>query len=266
LTRRLAAILFAVAVIVACVDQGEKPPPPVCEGCVINVPPVIHEPPPDGGSAGAGGEPGTDEPVRVQGDVVLLNDIAAKAAVAFVESAELRAQAPNGDVRGTWNGSDPFSLEGVPRSAGVWTEVTPFAGDALVTLQPMNTLSPGSPEVIETRLAVVSALEIELALGAISTPLTPDPRRAQAVLLASKNDVATAGVSVSATGVEAVIYVDGGVYTDAATETDASGVVVLANVPVPSTGSIIVRYEGEVSGSSELRLVAGGVTYGGIGN
>lgn len=231
------------------------------------MPPVIHVPPPDGGSAGAGGAPGVDDdPVRVVGDVVLLNDFAEQTAVAFVEPADLRAQGQNGVVQGRWNGSDPFSLDGLPRNGAVWTEVTPLAGDALVTLQPMNTLEQGSPDIVQRRLAVVSASEIDFALGTISSPSTPDPRRAQAVLVATENDVPTSGVSVSAVGVEAVIYVDSGVYSDVATETDGSGVVLLANVAVPSTGAIIVRYEGEVAGSAELRLVAGAVTYGGIGN
>ena len=261
-TRRLIGALFVVAV--ACVDQAEKPPPPTCSGRCAGPRPgsVGHVPP--GGSAGAGGESGTDEPVRLVGDVSLLVNIPALEATDFVEQVDILVEGQDGDVRGSWNALDPFSIDGVAQGAGVWAEATPLAGDALRTVQPIDTSDPNASGVVETELLVVSASEIDLALGAISVPLTPNPARAQAVLVAHRNGRPVAGVRVTAPGAEAVIYLDNGAYTDTEMATDFSGVFVLANVP-PS-GTYTVTLSGAVNASADLRLVSGGVTLGIVGN
>jgi hypothetical protein len=189
---------------------------------------------------------------------VLLINIPAVEATDFVEPADIVVKGQNGDLRGRWNGSDPFSIDGVEQSPGVWVEATPLGGDALLTVQPVNTLKPEAPRVVDQDLLVVSASEIELALGAISSPLTPNPTRAQVVLVAQENDEGLAGVQVSAPDAEAVIYLDNGAYTDTATETDSSGIVVLANVPPDS--SYVVTLTGELTTTAVLRLVSGGVT------
>jgi hypothetical protein len=224
---------------------------------------VGHVPP--GGSAGAGGESGTSgDPVRLVGTVELLVNIPDVGTTDFFEPAEIVIEGENGNVTGRWNGSDPFSIDGVARRAGVWVLATPFQGDALRTLQPVDTRKPNASGVVETRLQVVSASEIELALGAISSPLAQNPARAQAILVAMEGQIPASGVSVSAPGAEAIIYVQNGAYTDAETVTDSSGVFLLANVP-PSE-SFTVTLSGDVDGSAELRLVSGGVTLGAVGN
>jgi hypothetical protein len=196
--------------------------------------------------------------------VELFVNIPDVASTDFVEPADILVEGENGNVMGRWNGGDLFSIDGVARRAGVWALATPFGGDALRTMQPVDTSRPNASGVVQTRLQVVSASEIELALGAISSPLTPNPSRAQAVLVATEGQLPASGVSVSAPGAEAVIYVQNGAYTVADTVTDSSGVFILANVP--PTDSFTVTLSGEVEASAELRLVSGGVTFGGVGN
>jgi hypothetical protein len=269
-TRRLAATALLGAILVACGQRGEKPPPPTCAGrCSPTKPIVVGQPGlpgsgGTGGTVGGGGASGEDSPVQLVGEVRSLDDIAAFAGAVYRDRAELLVEGHDADVRGTWTGADEtFSLDGVLRANVVWARVTPGLADALPTLQPMDTLVDGSPEVIERNLTVVRESQIDLAFNVLALPVVRDTSLAQAVLVATKDNLPAEGIQVRADAAEAVIYADNGGFSDAVTSTDPTGIVLLANVP---GSGVTVELSGEGTGRFDLRLLAGGVTVAGVGN
>jgi hypothetical protein len=266
--RSLLAVV-ALAAGASCSEQAEKPPPVTCSGrrCgPIHIPPVTHVPPGDG-EGGAGGSPSSDDAVRLLGDVVLLDDIAGLTASDFVEPADLRVEGRSGDVTGRYLGTDGFDLDGVASTRTTWAEVAPGPGDALLTLQPVDTSRPNDANEVRTTLTVVRESELDRAFSVISSPLARNPGAAQLVLVVQKGDRGASGVGVLARAAEAVIYVDNGGFSDIVTTTDGSGIVVLANVPAdswPGSG-VTVTLTGAVTGIWDLRVVRGGVTFAGIG-
>jgi hypothetical protein len=266
------AVFFSVFVATAsagCSQQAEKPPPVTCRGrCApINPPVIVHVPGPgpDGGAGGDSGE--SDEPVRLLGTVLILNDVPALAASPLTEPAELLVEGSSGDVTGRYDGNDPFSLDGVKRAPTTWALVTPGPGDMLRTLQPIDTSRPNEANELSTTLTVVRESELVRAFSVISLPIMPNASAAQAVLVVQKDGKAVAGVRVSALSADAVIYVDNGGFSDTVTSTDGSGIVVLANVPAsswPGSG-VPVTLSGAVTGRWDIRVVSGGVTFAGIG-
>jgi hypothetical protein len=266
---RSSILAFVFAASVGCSPEAEKPPPPTCANCGTSDPGIIGGVPPIDGSGGAAGDSGSgDTPVRLEGEVRILNDIAAFAAALFMEPAELLVEGQNDDVRGRWTGLEPtFVLDGVQRAPATWAQATPGV-EALRTLQPINTLSPNSAGVVTTVLTVVRTSELDAAFASLTMPITRDQTRAQAILVALKDKQPASGVRVTVLGVESVIYLDNGAFSDAATVTDRSGMFLLANVPAvpwPGTG-VVVTLSGAVTGRFDLRLVTGGVTLGGVGN
>ena len=267
-------LFFAVFVATAsagCTPQAEKPDPITCRGrCAPINPPIIGHVsgPGGGGSGGAGGDSGSDEAVRLLGTVVLLNDITALAASPLTEPADLLVEGRSGDVNGRYDGNDLFSLDGVQRAPTTWAQVTPGPGDTLRTLQPIDTSRPNEADELSTTLTVVRASELDRAFSVISLPVVPNPSAGQAVLVVQKDGKPAAGVRVFAPAAEVVIYVDNGGFSDTVTATDGSGIVVLANVPAtswPGTGVPVTLSEA-VKGRWDVRVVSGGVTFGGIGN
>jgi len=120
---------------------------------------------------------------------------------------------------------------------------------------------------VTTELTVVRESELARAFSVITQPVMLDVTKAQAVLVVQKGNRRVAGVRVLAPTAEAVIYVENGAFSDTATETDASGIVVLANVPSsawPGSG-VTLTLSGAVSGRWDLRVVTRGVTFAGIG-
>ncbi|HEX6273840.1 MAG TPA: hypothetical protein VFZ53_12415, partial [Polyangiaceae bacterium] len=252
-----------------CAQPSEKGPPITCSGrrCgPIHIPPVTHVPPGDG-EGGAGGSSSEDEAVRLLGDVVLLDDIPGLTASRFVESADVRVEGMSGDVTGRYLGADAFAIDGVARGQTTWAQVGPAPGDALLTLQPVDTSRPNDADEVETTLTVVRESELARAFSVIASPVTQNPGAAQLVLVVHKENRGASGVGVIARAAEAVIYVDNGSFSDIVETTDESGIVVLANVPAdtwPGSG-VTVTLVGTVNGIWDLRVVRGGVTFAGIG-
>jgi hypothetical protein len=269
-TRRLAAPALLGAILLACGQRGEKPAPQTCAGkCAPTVSIPVGHPPPDGtggtgGTGGGGGAPGEDGPVRLVGEVRSLDDLITFSGTTYRDPVELLVEGEGPDVRGSWTGADTtFSVDGVRSAAAVWAQATPLLMDALRTLQPLDTRFPDDSGVVIRPLTVVKSLPIDLAYSVLTLPVLRDESMAQVVLVTTKDDVPAEGISVSAPGVEAVIYADNGGFSDAVNSTDPTGIVMLANVP---GSGVTVTLSGEVIGHWDLRLVSGGVTLAGVGN
>jgi hypothetical protein len=265
-TPRFVAVALLGAVACACAQRGEKPPPPTCAGkcaSTTNIP-VGHPPPPGtGGTGGGGGAPGDDGPVRLVGEVRSLDDLISFTGTTYRDPVELLVEGEGTDVRGNWTGADAtFSLDGVKSAEAVWARATPLLTDALPTLQPLDTRFPNASGVVNRPLTVVRTLQIDLAFSVLTLPVVRDSSMAQVVLVTTKDRVPAAGISVSAPGVEAVIYADNGAFSDAVDSTDPTGIVLLANVP---GSGVTVTLSGEVIGHWDLRVVSGGVTLVGLG-
>ncbi|HEX6765768.1 MAG TPA: hypothetical protein VF103_09835 [Polyangiaceae bacterium] len=271
MTHRLIALYLVGLALTACSPEAEKPPPATCSGrCGQRNPGIVGHVPPPNNTGGEGGGPsgGDDSPVTLHGDVRSLDDITALASSPFRDPVDLLVEGVTGDVSGRWNALDPFSLDGVKRAGVTWTQATPAQGDALRTLQPVDTSSPNASGVVETSLSVVRESELDTAFAVISMPITRDPGSAQAILIVLKSGRPASGVRVLAPGAAAVIYTDNGAFTDTATFTDGSGIAILANVPSvawPGSG-YSVTLSGTVTGRWDLKLVSGGVLLAAIGD
>jgi hypothetical protein len=263
-------VACALASLVGCQEQKEKPPPVTCQGrCGLVRPPVIGTAPPPGSDAGAGGESGgSDEAVRLTGDVLFLHDLSGLGASVLSEPADLLVEGPTQDVTGRFDGVDPFSLDGVKRASTAWALATPGAGNAIATLQPVDTSRPNDDDVVDTSLTVMSESELDAAYAVISLPVDRDEMLAQLVLVVRNDKRPAAGVRVTAQAAESVIYADNGGFSDTVTATDPTGIVLLANVPAsewPGSG-VTVTVTGTVAGRWDLRVVSGAVTFAGIGD
>jgi hypothetical protein len=265
----IAVGVFAVSV--ACAPDDERPPPPLpCSGC--GTPNIGISsgslPPSGGGSAGTGGA-GSDEPVRLEGEVRILTDIAGLTSTRFDDAAAVLAEGTSGDVAGTWSGFEPiFSIDGVKRAQTAWTQVTPGPGDALRTLAPVDTSFPNDAGVVTTALTLATASEIDAIYGSLVSPIERSDLAGQAILVALNGGAPASGVEVLAPAAEAVLYVENGIFSDEATATDRSGLFILANVPAGGWpgSTIVVTLGGSAAGRYDLVVVSGGVTLAGVGN
>jgi hypothetical protein len=262
------SLAFVVAVAASCSPEGEKPPPYVCSGrCAALDSPNIGQVPPPGGEGGSGGSSSDgDDPVRLMGELVLLDDIPDLRASPLREPADLLVEGAEGDVEGRYDGIDSFSLDGVLQASVAWALATPGPGDTLPTLQPVDTTRPNTEGAVTTTLTVVRESELDRAFSLLSLPISRDPANAQVVVVVMRNQRGAAGVQVVAPAAEIVVYAENGGFSDTATSTDASGVVVLANVPAsdwPGSG-VAVTLTGTVAGRWDLRVVSGAVTFAGI--
>lgn len=266
-TRGAAALFLSGVALAACGQQGKKPDPITCAGrCAPSTPGTVGHvggPAPD---AGAGGESGGDDsPVRLEGEVRILNDITALASSTFTDTAAIIVEGDPTAVLGQWNGIDTFSIDGVKNAPAVWAQVTPSGGDALRTLAPIDTHLPNPSGVVSTVLTVVRASELDAAYGVLSMPLSRDSSKAQAILAVSGG----AGIRVLAPGAEAVVYAQNGTFSDDATSTDTSGLVLVANIPsVPWPGSTVsvTLTDGTTTSRWDVKVVTDGVTLAGVGD
>ena len=210
---------------------------------------------------------GSGEPVRLEGDVRLVNDLAALTAARFDDPAALRTDGPNGDVVGQWDGIGPFALDGVKSAGVVWVQATPGPGDVLRGLRPVTTSAPDAFGVVTMALFVARASDFIEAFDLLSSPIAFSGTAAQAILVAVRDGEPVAGARVVAPR-ETILYAENGAFSDTATSTDESGIFMVANVPAgewPGT-SITLTLTGSVTGSYALLLVSGGVTVAEVGN
>lgn len=272
---RAASVLVAATLALGCAEQKERPAPDVCVGRCGFSPGIGSGPSPEGGAGptGEGGASNGESGVVLTGNVLLLNDeVSFGSGPPFATEVELKTEDAKGrDVVGTWNGSDPFSIQDVARAEVLWLLATPknaAADDALPALEPVRTEDPDATGQVNVTLALVRASTIEHIFDLSTVPLTADDQKAQIiVLLKDTSASATAppplsGVTVKAAGAENVLYGASGGFSDVATTTDATGVAVLANVPGGEwPGALVsVTFSGARSSGARLPAVNGAVT------
>jgi hypothetical protein len=281
---RRRALVFAAGLYAAagggsfgCAKEEERPPPETCLGANCGHPPGnVGSIPGSGGSSGGtdndGGEAGDPAGVTLTGTVALLLDDEFVRADPFPEPVDLRAESADGsNATGLWTGnvSDPFSIENVQHARATWVYGVPrgSGSDALPTLEPMRTDEPDADGVVESEEPFVLAREsvLEQIYGVLSTPIDIDPTKAQIVLKLYTDDDpprGAEGIRVTAPQAGVVIYAINGAFSEIPTETDSTGLVVLANAAGSSwPGALIdVSFSGEQMSAVEVRAITGAVT------
>jgi hypothetical protein len=271
-TMTLAFAVSGTVLLSACNEPTERDPL-ICVGKNCGFPREEGGGLPEGGRGGGGdgnegGEAGESGGVTLTGSVLLLNDLDFRNGGPFTDSAEIRIQKSGGGaVTGAWNGSDPFRIENVLEGRAVWALGTPtlaLNNDALPTLEPVRTDDPNAEGVVEADpFALVRASTMENIYDLLTVPITPDPARAQVVLrIVNGSGAGISGVRVTAESAEVTIYATSGAFSDDETQTDVTGLVVLANAPASAwPGSLLsVSFAGAETGAAELRVIAGAVT------
>lgn len=266
---------IALLWVFGCGDDRGMPDPAVCQGdCGSGAEGTVGAGNGKGGSGASGGASGSsgasNTPVELSGTVLRLNDLTFNSsgfgqAEPYRDLATVTAEgASTNTVTVDYNGFDPFVLSGVRRAEEVWTLVEPAddGADAMATLQPLYTTDAGSTGALALDVALLRASELDAAYSVLTDPVVVEPSRAHVLLLFLDDDDPMAGVSVSAPTAARVVYAAGGTYSDDATATDETGVVLLANLPAADwPGSAAqITVSGAAVGSFATRIVAGAVT------
>ncbi len=256
---------------VACEQPADRPPPLPCAGCGTPNTGISsgHAPPSDdmdGGTAGSGSS--SDEPITLEGEVHILQDIATLNSARFDEPAALRVEGTNGDILGQWDGTGSFSIQGVPRADVVWTQASPVSAGLLRAVRPVNTNAPNDVSAVRTTLGIARASDFQDAFDLLAAPIVFAENAGHAILIAVADGEAASGATLLAPRDAVVLYAENGAFSDTATSTDESGIVLLANVPAGAwPGSAVpVTLGGSGSGSYAVTLVSGGVTIAEVGN
>jgi hypothetical protein len=271
---RAAGAVLVAALALGCHSSEENPPPPTCVGDCGLPPGLGSELPPSGSGGGeneGGSGPGTSG-VELTGNVLQLNDdVNFVSGTLFTGQADLKTEGANGkNVTGLWDGSDPFFLEGVRVATPVWVLATPqnpMLDDALAGMEPVRTDAADSQGRVSANLALVRSTTIDQIFNLATVPLANDPTKAQIILRlvgkASGNaePPPLAGVKVTAPA-EDILYGASGSFSDVVTETDVTGVVILANVPgaVYPGALVSVEFSGTANSGAQVRAVTGAVT------
>jgi hypothetical protein len=256
-----------------CSEPTERTPA-TCQGCGIVTGGGIGVPG-SGGGAGTGsgnaGTAGTGTGVTLTGNVMLLDDFSLQSGSLLIDDpVTLRAQAEGGgDVTGTWDGLEPFELENVLSDPLVWVSLTPRnpVTQALPTLGPVNTSKPDASGLVTVDLAVVDRTVVDTILDILTVPVLRDESKAILILEVTRPDgTPLPGVTVTATAAETIVYGAAGTFTDDATRTDNSGLVLLVNVPATEwPGTLVgVTFTGALQGGADVRAITGAVTFEGI--
>jgi hypothetical protein len=211
--------------------------------------------------------------VNLTGAVVhITDDVNFVKTMPFTSPADLKVQGADGrTVSGTWDGSNPFLLEGVVSAPSTWVLATPqnpLAADALPSMEVVETDQPDAEDTVSADVGLVQASSIEQILDSSTVPVSVDPSLAQLIIrLVDKSSSPTnptplAGVKVALSSAENILYGASGGFSDVATETDPTGMVVLANVPGAAWPGAIVNLEfsGTKTGGDRVPAVTGAVT------
>jgi hypothetical protein len=131
----------------------------------------------------------------------------------------------------------------------------------------VRTDHPGSNGQVAATLALVRATTIEHIFDLSSVPVTLDSSKAQIILLLKQRSSAAdpppvADITVTAASAENILYGASGGFSDVATVTDNTGVVVLANVPGAAwPGALVsVSFSGAHTSGATVPVVNGAVT------
>jgi hypothetical protein len=219
--------------------------------------PCSQLPPKGSGSGGSGAQPGdaaADGPTTtVSGRVALVTQSDFTTAIPFTDPAIVELEDAAGTpIEASYDGSS-FTLHGVRSASSVWATVRPTTAgnDALATLQPLDTTSPGPVELL-----VVSSSVLELVYGLLASPTLPSFGDAQIVL--HFRDASTLApvpnVVVSHPMAETVAYDVAGSYSNAVDATGPLGIALVINVPALAQSSIQKLQITTPSGAASLEL------------
>jgi hypothetical protein len=273
---RWAPVLAAALIAGGCQNQGERPPPPTCLGCGGPAAISIGFPTSPGGGGESGEEPeqgggSNSETVTLEGNVQLLFDNGRfDSGEVLTDAASIKSTRADGrTATDSWNGMDAFKVTDLPADTTSWLLVTPqtAGADAAVTLEPVLTQNANAQGVVKADLGVVRESNIDTVFDLLSVPVQRDSRAAQVVLRLTSRSAGSgltplAGVTVKSSSTASISYSTGGGYSDVATATDATGVVVLLNCPAGGwPGALVnVEFSGEKSGGAQVRAVTGAVS------
>jgi hypothetical protein len=165
-----------------------------------------------------------------------------------------------GSSDATWTGSGTVTLDRLVSGAFVLLSPTDSTQDALPTVLRL----PGSVEAEPVELPLVRATVLDGIFALPTVPIEPISGRAQVVfqLGDSETHQPLAGATLTAPGAEVVLYADGGTWSDATTETDPTGLVLIANAPAAAWPGRLatLTVSGSVLGSVPYRAVADAVS------
>lgn len=210
-----------------------------------------------GGAGGTGGDFTT-----LQGTVVDIVDDTFRTVITDNQPAIVEAQGRStAVVSAEWNGIDPFVITGVQSSLDVvWLSVRPQSGNAGIrTLTPINPSLVGNIELPMVQTDVIDAI-----FPGLSPPVARSSGAGQLIVsfVSARTAAGVPGVKVSANRSAVVAYRTGGLWSTDAIQTDASGLVLVANVPAAAfPGSpITVSLSGVITSSMSFAVAADAVT------
>jgi len=251
---RLPLVLLVSVITLGCSDDDERPPVVPCSGIQCHGPPILgsgaNDGSGDGGEAGQGNVLPVFSVTRFAGDDFL-------ATTPYPEPAAVLADGEGGTtLEAEWNGVDPFALEGL--SEAPFVLVDPDGGqDAVPTV-----LVPPLRGMVELPLVRATVLESILALSSQPLDVASDRAHLVITLINLGNQLPVAGATLTAQSAETVLYAAAGSWSDVVSETDSSGLSLLASVDAaPWPGKLIsVAVSGAASAAIPLRAVSGAVT------
>lgn len=174
----------------------------------------------------------------LQGQVVLLSDDSFVHATRYNEGATVAADGASGSpVTDTWQGAtaDQYLLDGVARVATNWVSVKPnlLGGDPLWTYQAVRT-----NQVTMVDLAVVSGAALDRIFTAVSMLRSDNFGQVVLFFRSAGTGAPLSGLHVSMSQAEGAVYAtaSGWVLDDGTAVTDASGLVMFANIQAPNAG------------------------------
>lgn len=266
---RLAVLAVSVGAIACTGEDSARPPRAgICNdaGCVL--PPVTTGGggATDAGRADAPADTGADAAATTAaGTVVTFVDLGlAQTVPVTTVTLTVRFDAPGGgSVTGTTS-DGAFSVAGAEAATAAWAAVVPSAAaaDWSTTFSLVDTAAGDEVEPLVVRDSLVETI---LAVGQLTTTRTS----VDAVVLLQLVDAAggqpISGARVVRHGGDALLYADSGTWSGLGAETDASGWVLLLNVPALSGGAEAVTVAGPtgVERVVVVRTAPGGVTVAG---
>ncbi len=177
----------------------------------------------------------------------------------YEDSAGIVLEGVSGTLQANWPGSGSIEVADAAPEAFVLVSPTDESADALPTVLRLPASLPDT-----LAMPLVRATSVQAILAVSGLPIEQVPGRAQLVLRVRDGELGTplAGVRVAEASAEAVLYAAGGVFSDAVSETDTSGLAVLVNVAADSWPGKLgsVTLSGAVLGSTPVRAVADAVS------
>ncbi len=204
-------------------------------------------------SGGSTSNPDTDGGTgTLTGQVLLLSDQTFANAALFADGATVSADGATGTpVTGTWDGADPYTLEGVAVVSTNWVSVKPnlVGGDPLLTYQAVQTSA-----VNTVNLGVIQASTLDALFTSLSTLRSPNFGQVVLFFRSTGTGTPLAGLHVAMSSADFAAYRSGTAWTldDGTAVTDQNGLVVFGNVqPANSTGTQAVTVTRAASGSMQ---------------